>query len=118
MDVIHFNTAEKYEPEEDWVRRNLCNNSDISIEHFIKPPNHSSPKHKHPNSQVLFVIQGEIIIKTENDEQRLLRGDCVHIPKNEVHTVINPLNDVSIGLDIFIPGRSFDFWLNRLNSNK
>lgn len=113
MEVIHFIDAEKYEPDENWVRSNLCNKSDISIEHFIKPSKHSSPAHSHPNSQVLYVLQGEIIIKTDDDEQRLVTGDTVYIPGGEIHTVINPLNEISIGLDIFIPGRSFDFWLNR-----
>jgi len=116
MEVIHFQDAEKYEPEENWVRSNLCNNPEISIEHFIKPPKHSSLTHSHPNSQILFVLQGEIIIKTDDDEQKLKIGDCVYIPSGEIHTVINPLNEVSIGLDIFIPGRSFDFWLNQSKS--
>ncbi len=116
MEVIHFQDAEKYEPEENWVRSNLCNKPGISIEHFIKPPTHSSPAHSHTNAQVLYVIQGEIIIKTADDEQKLMVGDCVYMPGGEIHTVINPLNEVSIGLDIFIPGRSFDFWLNRNKS--
>ena len=113
MEVIRFQDADNYEPHENWIRSSLCNKSDISIEHFIKPPKHSSPTHSHPNSQVLYVLQGEIIIKTEKDEQKLKIGDTVYIPGREAHTVINPLNDESIGLDIFIPGRSFDFWLNQ-----
>jgi len=113
MEVIHFQDAEKYEPQKDWIRSSLCNKSDISIEHFVKPPNHSSPTHSHPNSQVLYVLQGEIIVKTNDGEQKLRKGDTVYIPSEETHTVINPLNEVSIGIDIFIPGRSFDFWLNK-----
>ena len=113
MEVIQFQETEKYEPQKDWIRSSLCNKSDISIEHFEKPPRHSSPTHSHPNSQVLYVLQGEIVIRTENDEQKLKVGDTVYISGNEIHTVINPLNEISIGLDIFVPGRSFDFWLNR-----
>jgi len=113
MEIIHHKDAERYEPQKDWVRSSLCNQSDISIEHFIKPPKHSSPTHSHPNSQVLYVLQGEITVKTKDDEQILKIGDTVYIPGGEIHTVINPLNETSIGLDIFIPGRSFDFWLNR-----
>ena len=116
MEVIHFQDAKKFEPEENWVRSNLCNKPEISIEHFIKPPKHSSPTHSHSNSQILHVLQGEIIIKTEDEEQKLRIGDTVYIPGDETHTVINPLNKASIGLDIFIPGRSFDFWLNRNKS--
>ena len=113
MEVIHFQDTEKYEPQENWVRSNLCNKSDISIEHFVKPPKHSSPAHSHPNAQVLYVLQGEIIVETENNKQKLKTGDTVYIQGGEVHTVINPLNEISIGLDIFVPGRSFDFWLNQ-----
>jgi quercetin dioxygenase-like cupin family protein len=113
MDVIRYENAERYEPQKDWVRSSLCNKPDISIEHFIKPPKHSSPTHSHPNSQVLYVLQGEIIVKTNDDEQRLEKGDTVYIPGEQTHTVINPLNEVSIGIDIFIPGRSFDFWLSK-----
>ena len=113
MEVIQFQETEKYEPQKDWIRSSLCNKTDISIEHFVKPPRHSSPTHSHPNSQVLYVLQGEIVIRTENDEQKLKVGDTVYISGNEIHTVINPLNEISIGLDIFVPGRSFDFWLNR-----
>ena len=113
MDVIRYENAERYEPQKDWVRSSLCNKPDISIEHFIKPPKHSSPTHSHPNSQVLYVLQGEIIVKTNDDEQRLEKGDTVYIPGKQTHTVINPLNEVSIGIDIFIPGRSFDFWLSK-----
>lgn len=115
MEIIRFKNAEKYEPEKNWIRSSLCSQSDISIEHFVKPPKHSSPTHSHPNSQVLYVLQGEIIVKTDNDEQKLKTGDTVYIPGGEVHTVTNPMNEISIGLDIFIPGRSFDFWLNRNN---
>jgi quercetin dioxygenase-like cupin family protein len=113
MDVIRYENAERYEPQKDWVRSSLCNKPDISIEHFIKPPKHSSPTHSHPNSQVLYVLQGEIIVKTNDDEQRLEKGDTVYIPGEQTHTVINPLNEISIGIDIFIPGRSFDFWLSK-----
>ena len=113
MEVIHFQDSEQYEPQKDWIRFSLCDKSDISIEHFVKPPKHSSPTHNHPNSQVLYVLQGEIIVKTNDDEQKLGKGDTVYIPGEETHTVINPLNEVSIGIDIFIPGRSFDFWLNK-----
>lgn len=113
MKVIHFNTAENYEPEKDWKRVSLCNQPDISIEHFVKPAGHASPKHEHPSAQVLVVLSGNIVIITDTDEQLLNAGDAVYIPGNESHIVKNPLATPSVGLDIFIPGRSFDFWLKR-----
>ena len=113
MEVIHFKSAETYEPQESWVRKLLCNQKDISIEHFVKPPSHSSPVHSHPNAQILYVLDGEIVVETNKDARKLEKGDCVYIPGDESHKVINPLNIESVGLDIFLPGRSFDFWTKR-----
>lgn len=113
MKVIRFDSAENYEPEKDWKRVSLCNEEDISIEHFVKPPGHASPRHEHPNSQVLIVLKGKLTITTDDDEQTLSENDAVYIPGNKPHIVSNPLETVSVGIDIFVPGRSFDFWLKR-----
>nr|MBN2278072.1 cupin domain-containing protein [candidate division Zixibacteria bacterium] len=113
MHVIRLNEGESYEPENDWKRVSLCNQKDISIEYFIKPPGHTSPEHNHPSAQVLVVLKGKIIIITPDDTQELGEGDTAYLPGNETHIVKNPLDKISIGLDIFVPGRSFDFWLKR-----
>ncbi len=114
MKVIHFNNALQYEPEENWKRTSLCSEKDISIEHFIKPPHHASPLHEHPNAQVLTVLEGSLSIYTDLDgEQVLGKGDTAYIPGNEPHIVKNVLDEPTVGIDIFVPGRSFDFWLKR-----
>jgi quercetin dioxygenase-like cupin family protein len=118
MKLIKMSEGESYEPEKDWKRISLCNQSDISIEHFVKPPGHQSPKHNHPNAQVLVVLKGKIVVTGESEEKELSEGDTIYIPGDEMHVVKNPLNTVSIGIDIFVPGRSFDFWLNKLKGNK
>ena len=117
MKVVRFSSAESYEPEKDWKRVSLCNEKDISIEHFIKPPHHASPLHDHPNAQVLVVLKGKLAIVTDGSgEQVLGEGDAAYIPENEPHVVKNLLDVPSSGLDIFVPGRSFDFWLKRKES--
>ena len=70
MKVIRFNEADSYEPEKDWKRLCLCNEKDISIEYFIKPPFHASPLHNHSNAQILVVLKGKltIIIEEEGEE--------------------------------------------------
>lgn len=113
MKVIHFKDADSYEPEKHWKRVSLCNENDISVEHFVKPPHHASPRHNHSNSQVLVVLKGELKIITDEKESLLKEGDSVYIPGNEFHVISNPMDKVSEGLDIFIPGRSFDFWSKR-----
>jgi len=114
MIVTRFKSAKSYEPEKDWKRVSLCAKEDISIEHFVKPPGHSSPKHNHPNSQILIVLEGKLKIDVDDQEsQTLSPGDSVYIPRDEIHVVSNPLDTISLGIDIFVPGRSFDFWLKR-----
>jgi quercetin dioxygenase-like cupin family protein len=114
MKIIRFNTAENYEPEKDWKRVSLCNEEDVSIEHFVKPPHHSSPLHDHPNAQVLVVLDGKLSVSLNGNEEEIIeKGDAVYIPGNEPHIVKNVLDTPSVGLDIFVPGRSFDFWLRR-----
>jgi quercetin dioxygenase-like cupin family protein len=115
MKVVRFESAESYEPEKNWRRVSLCNQSDISIEHFVKAPGHASPKHSHPNAQVLIVLKGKLEIWTEEDGTVILNEmDTAYIDGDQEHIVTNPLKDeVSVGLDIFVPGRSFDFWLKK-----
>jgi len=115
MKVVRFNSAESYEPEKNWRRVSLCNQSDISIEHFVKAPGHASPKHSHPNAQVLIVLKGKLEIWTAEGGAVILEEmDTAYIDGDQEHIVTNPLKDeVSVGLDIFVPGRSFDFWLKK-----
>ena len=82
MKVIHFSDAESYEPEKDWKRVNLCNEKDVSVEYFVKPPKHASPLHKHPNAQILIVFKGKLSIINEKDEEEVLNeNDAVYIPE-------------------------------------
>ena len=114
MNIVRFAEAQRYEPEKDWKRLSLCNEADISIEHFVKPAGHASPHHEHPNAQVLVVLEGQIEVRTDDGQKAVLgEGDSVYIPGGEPHVVTNLLDKPSVGLDIFIPGRSFDFWLQR-----
>lgn len=114
MKIIRFDKANTVEPQEGWIRKNVCNDHAISIEHFEKPPKHSSPFHSHSNSQILYVLSGQLQIDTETDSVLLNEKDTVFIEGDEIHKIINPTDETSIGLDIFVPGRSFDFWENRL----
>lgn len=114
MKVIHINEAETFEPDKDWKRSSICSESELSVEHFVKPPGHASPNHSHPNAQVLIVLEGKLAVSTgDGEEEELSPGDAVYIPGDELHVVTNPLDRPSVGIDIFVPGRSFDFWKKR-----
>lgn len=114
MKVIHLKDADKYEPEKGWMRANTCSQRNISLEYFVKPPRHSSPLHEHPQEQVCMVIKGRMRVRNADGQESLLEpGDAAYFASNESHTIENAIDEESIGVDIFVPGRSFDFWSRR-----
>ena len=62
-----------------------------------------------------MVLKGKLTITTNDDEQELSENDAVYSPGNEPHVVANPLKEPLIDIDIFVPVRSFDFWLKQKN---
>lgn len=113
MKTVKFDNAETYEPEEGWSRVALAGSEKFTFEWFEKPSGHSSPMHNHENEQVCVVLQGELTIVTEDDETQLTQYDSVWLDSQEPHRVENTGDDLAIGLDVFAPGRSFDFWTDR-----
>lgn len=114
MKVIHVKDAQKYEPDKGWLRASTCQEKNISVEYFVKPPRHSSPLHQHDQEQVCVVIEGKMkVLNAEGEEAILEPGDAAFFARNEPHSIENALGERSIGVDIFVPGRPFDFWLKR-----
>lgn len=114
MKVIHVRNAAKYEPEKGWLRASTCDQETVSLEYFVKPPNHRSQLHSHPEEQVCVVIKGRMKVNGGAEEGHILEpGDAAYFSPNEPHSVENILDQPSIGVDIFVPGRSFDFWARR-----
>lgn len=114
MQVTHLAGAERYEPHPDWQRASLCDEPEISVEHFVKPPGHASPLHEHPQAQVCIVLSGRMRVVTGDGTAAVLEpGDAAYFPGGEPHQVINELDQPSVGIDIFCPRRSFDFWRAR-----
>jgi len=113
MQPVAFDEAETYEPDEGWRRVSMAGSGRFSFEWFEKPPGHSSPMHDHENEQVCLVLQGELTVYTEDDEVTLGRYDSVYLSPWESHRVENTGEERAVGLDVFAPGRSFDFWTDR-----
>ena len=113
MKPVTFRDAETYEPDEGWRRVALAGSDRFSFEWFEKPPGHSSPMHDHENEQVCLVLAGELTVVTADDAVTLSRYDSVLLESNESHRVENTGDERAVGLDVFAPGRSFDFWTER-----
>lgn len=110
MEPVKFDTAPTYEPDSGWQRVALAGSDQFSFEWFEKPPGHSSPLHDHENEQVCIVLAGELTVYTEDDAVTLEQHDSVLLESGESHRVENTGEKQSVGLDVFAPGRSFDFW--------
>ncbi|PSQ03549.1 cupin domain-containing protein [Halobacteriales archaeon QS_4_69_31] len=113
MERVSFADAESYEPDAGWRRVALAGSDDASLEWFEKPPGHSSPTHDHENGQVCLVLEGELTVHTEDDAATLGQYDSVWLDPWEPHRVENTGDETAVGLDVFVPGRSFDFWTDR-----
>jgi len=113
MKEVRLDEAETYEPDEGWMRASLAGSESFSFEWFTKPPGHSSPMHDHENEQVCLVLEGELTIHTESGETTLEKYDSVWLDSFESHRVSNTGEESAVGLDVFAPGRSFDFWTDR-----
>ena len=124
MKPVSFDDAESYEPDAGWRRVSLAGSEQFSFEWFEKPPGHSSPLHHHENEQVCVCLQGELTVTvehegteseddTESDAVTLHQHDSVLLESNEPHRVENTGDERAVGLDVFAPGRSFDFWTAR-----
>jgi quercetin dioxygenase-like cupin family protein len=113
MEPVSFDEAESYEPEEGWARRALAGSDRFTFEWFEKPPGHSSPMHDHENEQVCLCLEGELTVHTEDGTVTLSEYDSVWLDAWESHCVENAGDERAVGLDVFAPGRSFDFWTDR-----
>ncbi len=113
MDHVPFDEAETYEPEEGWGRAALAGSETFTFEWFEKPAGHSSPMHDHENEQVCVCLEGELTVHTEDETAVLGEYDSVHLESWEAHRVENATDERAVGLDVFAPGRGFDFWTDR-----
>jgi quercetin dioxygenase-like cupin family protein len=122
MEPVEFASAETYEPEAGWRRVSLAGSDRFSFEWFEKPPGHSSPVHNHENEQVCLVVEGELTVYTgeENGETKSVSlgpFDSVWLGSWESHRVENTGSGTAVGIDVFAPGRSFDFWTDRADDD-
>jgi quercetin dioxygenase-like cupin family protein len=112
MEKVAFDEAQQYEPGDGWKRTELAGSDVFSFEFFEKPPGHSSPMHDHENEQVCLLLEGEVTVYTEDDETILTQNDSVWLKPWEGHRVENTGDTTARGVDVFVPGRPFDFWLD------
>jgi quercetin dioxygenase-like cupin family protein len=115
MKVVRVAEGETYQPEPAWKRVALAGSGNVSLEYFEKPAGHSSPLHTHPSEQVSIILQGKMkVVNGAGEEAILGPGDTAYFASKEPHLIMNPTNELAVGVDIFVPARGFDFWTKQL----
>lgn len=62
------------------------------------------PEHRHPNEQISWVLQGELLIEIDGEEFDLKEGELLIIPPNAPHK--SRALEETVDIDIFTPTRS------------
>jgi quercetin dioxygenase-like cupin family protein len=61
------------------------------------------PEHKHPNEQSGYVLSGIYLLKLEETDEILIKGDSYTIPANAEHSI--EILEAGEVIDIFTPPR-------------
>jgi mannose-6-phosphate isomerase-like protein (cupin superfamily) len=69
----------------------------------IGPGGDSGPEETHDADQVIYVIEGEGVVRLGREEHAAARGACVVIPSGTVHHVRNPGPTPLFCLTVYAP---------------
>lgn len=59
--------------------------NDLKLDIITFPPGVRNKPHRHTYDQVLYIIAGEGIVATENEQKTVAPGIAVFIPRGELH---------------------------------
>jgi quercetin dioxygenase-like cupin family protein len=79
-------------------------------------PGHDVPTHTHPHEQIGMVYSGKALLRIDDEERIVRKGDFYCIPANIPHSDICIGDDPFVMLDIFYPLRE-DF-IEKLEKEK
>jgi quercetin dioxygenase-like cupin family protein len=78
-----------------------------SATHFVGYiPRKRAPDHFHTYDEVIFVLDGNGVFRTEDAEQRVSAGSCIQLPARTVHCLENTGEDVMRVVAVFRPAGS------------
>jgi quercetin dioxygenase-like cupin family protein len=80
------------------------------VEHTV-PPGGGPPLHTHPETELLYVVDGEFEFVVGSLLATVGKGGTVHIPPRTPHTSRNVGNGAGRQLSIYLPGGAEAFFL-------
>jgi quercetin dioxygenase-like cupin family protein len=101
--IVKYGTAKTSQPFNGVVRRVLAHSDIVMLTEHILEKGAVLPDHNHPQEQLTYILQGEIVIEINGERTTVAAGDSLVIPANIKHKVI--ANTKTVALDIFTPSR-------------
>jgi quercetin dioxygenase-like cupin family protein len=110
MERVRSGEGVSGEPVDGATIEQLAAGERMSTQTYAIEPGVTVPEHSHENEQVGVVIQGTLVLET--DEKRLTfgPGDSYAIPGGEPHVAHNPGETTVRGVELFSPPRTGRFW--------
>ena len=106
MDVQRW-AAEPVEQLTEAIGRQMIHTESMTIARIALAEGARVPTHSHANEQVANVLAGRVRFRVGDEEQEVVAGESVSIPRDVPHEVV-ALED-SVVLDVFSPVR--DDWV-------
>ncbi|MFA9516142.1 cupin domain-containing protein [Halopenitus sp. H-Gu1] len=110
MRIAPVSDTETAEPIEDVHLTVLGDGENVTMQHFRIESGALIEEHSHPNEQVGFLFEGELVFFGDGEERVVEAGDGFFIPGDEPHGVENRTDSPAIGAELFSPPRDSFPW--------
>ncbi len=101
---VSYKSAKTTQPVPGVTRRILANSPNLMLTEHILEKGAILPDHNHPHEQMVYLLEGKIIIEMNEQKLQVNKGDSLVILPN-VHHKVTALEN-SKAIDIFTPSRT------------
>jgi quercetin dioxygenase-like cupin family protein len=101
--IINREKARVSRPAPGIIRRMLAHSSQIMLTEHTLEKGAILPEHSHPHQQLVYLLEGELLLEMSGQQQIIKAGDSLVIPSDAKHKVT--AITAAVALDIFSPAR-------------
>ncbi len=76
----------------------------LVVFNWLTPPA-GVPLHDHPFDQLSLILQGEVVMRVDDDEHRLSAGGFLYVPAGATHGLETVGDAPVFNIDVFAPAR-------------